>query len=164
MMQRLTRRVLQHKRLVAVTWILLTVVGIAAAGPATKALDQRFSVPGREGWEASQQILKLYGNGGETLPLVPVVTLPKGQTVSSPGVRQQLANIEVTAPAGPCRARALRASARRATRRSPPATGAPPSSTSSLRAATTPSVATSTSSARCAAPCAGRRWPARRCA
>ena len=53
MMQRLTRRVLHHKRLVAASWILLTLIGIVAAGPASKALDQRFSVFGREGWEAS---------------------------------------------------------------------------------------------------------------
>ena len=50
MMQRLTRRVLQHKRLVALSWLLLTIIGIGAAGPASSALDQRFSVPGREGW------------------------------------------------------------------------------------------------------------------
>ena len=79
MMERLTRRVLQHKRLVAVSWILLTLVGIVAAGPASKALDQRFSVPGREGWEASQEIEQAFGNGGETLPLVPVVALGAGQ-------------------------------------------------------------------------------------
>jgi putative drug exporter of the RND superfamily len=97
MMQRLTRRVLQHKRLVAVSWILLTIIGIGAAGPASSALDQRFSVPGREGWEASQQIERVYGNGGETLPLMPVVTVPKGTTVTSPGVRAELTKIEQTA-------------------------------------------------------------------
>jgi RND superfamily putative drug exporter len=97
MMQRLTRRVLHHKRAVAISWLLLTIVGIGAAGPATKALDQRFSVPGREGWEASQQIQREFGNGGETLPLVPVVQLPSGKTVSSPGVRDQLLRVEQTA-------------------------------------------------------------------
>jgi putative drug exporter of the RND superfamily len=97
MMQRLTRRVLQHKRLVAVSWILLTIIGIGAAGPASSALDQRFSVPGREGWEASQQIERVYGNGGETLPLLPVVTVPKGKTVASPGVRAELTKLEQTA-------------------------------------------------------------------
>jgi putative drug exporter of the RND superfamily len=97
MMQRLTRRVLQHKRLVALGWLLLTIVGIGAAGPASSALDQRFSVPGREGWEASQEILRVYGNGGETLPLVPIVTLPKGTTVDSPGVKDQLTKLEDTA-------------------------------------------------------------------
>jgi RND superfamily putative drug exporter len=97
MMQRLTRSVLQHKRAVAVGWVLLTLVGIVAAGPASKALDQRFSVPGREGWDASQEILKLYGNGGETLPFVPVVEVPRGQTVTSPAVREQLRELEATA-------------------------------------------------------------------
>ena len=96
-MQRLTRRVLAHKRAVAVTWLILTLVGIVAAGPASSALDQRFSVPGREGWEASLQIEQVYGNGGETLPLVPVVSLPQGTTVDSPGVRDQLRKVEQTA-------------------------------------------------------------------
>jgi putative drug exporter of the RND superfamily len=94
MMQRLTRRVLQHKRAVAISWLLLTIVGIGAAGPASSALDQRFSVPGREGWEASEQIQREFGNGGDTLPLVPVVHLPAGKTVSSPGVRDELRQVE----------------------------------------------------------------------
>src|SRR3954447_12725480 len=94
MMQRLTRSVLRHKRLVAISWLLLTLVGVVAAGPASQALDQRFSVPGREGWTASQEILKLYGNGGETLPLVPVVKVPEGKSVSSPAVRSELAKVE----------------------------------------------------------------------
>src|SRR5919197_1613716 len=91
MMQRLTRRVLAHKRFVALGWLLLTLIGIGAAGPASSALDQRFSVPGREGWDASQDIQRIYGNGGETLPLVPVVTLPKGTTVDSAGGKAQRA-------------------------------------------------------------------------
>jgi RND superfamily putative drug exporter len=95
--QQLTRRVLRHKRLVVVGWIVLTLFGIAAAGPASEALDQRFSVPGREGWEASEEILQKFGSGGETLPLVPVVTLPQGTTVNSPGVRDDLLQVEETA-------------------------------------------------------------------
>lgn len=97
MMERLTRSVLAHKRRVAAAWILLTLIGVGAAGPASEALDQRFSVPGREGWDASQEIQQLYGNGGETLPLIPVVTLPDGKTVDSPGVKEQLTKIEDTA-------------------------------------------------------------------
>jgi RND superfamily putative drug exporter len=97
MMQRLTRRVLQHKRAVAVSWLLLTLVGIGAAGPASSALDQRFSVPGREGWEASEQIQREFGNGGDTLPLLPVVELPPGKTVTSPGVRDELRQVEAAA-------------------------------------------------------------------
>src|SRR5215212_1777409 len=97
MLTRLTRTVLQHKRLVALGWIVLTFVGIVAAGPASEALDQRFSVPDREGWETSQEILRVYGNGGESPPLVPVVRLPVGTTASDPGVRAELLRVERTA-------------------------------------------------------------------
>jgi len=93
-LQQLTRRVLRHRRLVVAVWILLTLFGVGAAGPATEALDQRFSVPGREGWETSARIGQLYGNGGETVPVVPVVRLPQGRTVASPGARAQLARVE----------------------------------------------------------------------
>jgi RND superfamily putative drug exporter len=91
----LTRWVLAHKRTVVITWILLTIAGIAAAGPASKALDQKFSVPGKEGWETNVAIAKQYGGtGGDTVPLLPVVTLPAGKTVTSPGVDKQLAGID----------------------------------------------------------------------
>jgi putative drug exporter of the RND superfamily len=93
-MKNLTRAVLRHKRLVAIGWILLTLVGMVAAGPASEALDQRFSVPDREGWETSQEILQKYGNGGETLPLIPVVALPEGTTAREPQVRSQLRDLE----------------------------------------------------------------------
>ncbi|MDQ5807889.1 MAG: MMPL family transporter, partial [Actinomycetota bacterium] len=94
-METLTRRVLRHKRAVAIAWILLTLVGMAAAGPASEALDQRFSVPGKEGWEASQEILQLYGNGGETLPFVPVVELPAGTNATQ--VAHELLRVEEAA-------------------------------------------------------------------
>jgi RND superfamily putative drug exporter len=91
----LTRWVLSHKRTVVVSWLVLTVAGIAAAGPASDALKQRFSVPGKEGWETNLAITKQYaGTGGESAPLVPVVSLPAGKTVDSPGVRVQLARVD----------------------------------------------------------------------
>ena len=77
-MENLTRRVLRHRRLVAVGWVLLTLAGMAASGPASEALDQRFSVPGREGWDASVEIQQKFGTGGEALPFVPVATLSDG--------------------------------------------------------------------------------------
>jgi RND superfamily putative drug exporter len=87
----LTRWVLAHKRIVIGFWLVLTIVGIASAGPATKALKQKFTVPGRVGYETNVQIAKRYaGTGGEHPPLVPVVTLPAGKTVDSPGVRGEL--------------------------------------------------------------------------
>jgi RND superfamily putative drug exporter len=91
----LTRWVLAHKRLIVAGWILLTVAGIAAAGPATDRLTQKFSVPGKEGWETNVAIADRYGGtGGDSAPLLPVVTLPKGETVTSPGVKGELGKLD----------------------------------------------------------------------
>src|SRR4051794_26607188 len=91
----LTRWVLAHKRIVVVTWIVLLFAGIAASGPASDALDQKFSVPNKEGWETNQAIAKHYrGTGGDTAPLLPVVTLPRGQSVSSHRVKAGLAQVD----------------------------------------------------------------------
>jgi putative drug exporter of the RND superfamily len=80
-MTAITRWVLAHKRLVIASWIILTLVGGAVSGPASKALKQKFSVPGKEGWETNQEIAKLYkGTGDNAAPLVPVVKLPAGTT------------------------------------------------------------------------------------
>ena len=76
-MSSLTRWVLSRKRTVVATWVVLTIAGIVAAGPATNALDPEFSVPNREGWETNVAIAERYrGTGGDTAPLLPVVTLP----------------------------------------------------------------------------------------
>jgi RND superfamily putative drug exporter len=90
-MPALARWTLRHKRLVTCFWVAVTIAAFAAIGPAGKSLSQQFSVPGREGFEANQQIAKIYGSGGDVAPLVPVVQLPKGTTVDSPGVRSELA-------------------------------------------------------------------------
>ena len=94
-MSSLTRWVLAHKRTVVIGWLVLTVAGIMAAGPASRALDQKFSVPDKEGWETNVAIADKYnGTGGDTAPLVPVTTLPQGQTVNSPGVKGDLEQID----------------------------------------------------------------------
>ncbi len=94
-MASLTRWVLAHKRIVAVFWIVLTLVGMASAGSATKALKQKFSVPGKEGWVTNQQIQREFnGTGGNGAPLLPVVTLPAGASLDSPAVRAELRGVE----------------------------------------------------------------------
>src|SRR3954467_8521696 len=66
-----------------------------AAGPASKALDQKFSVPNKEGWETNEAIAAKYnGTGGDTSPLLPVVTLPAGQSIDSPQVKQGLTKLD----------------------------------------------------------------------
>ena len=89
-MTSLTRWVLSHQRVVIAFWAVLTLVGIALSGKANDAFDQKFSVPDREGWNTSHQIAAKFDAGGENLPLMPVVQLPKGVTVDSPGIKQQL--------------------------------------------------------------------------
>jgi RND superfamily putative drug exporter len=92
-MTAITRWVLAHKRLVIAGWIILTLVGGAVSGPASKALKQKFSVPGKEGWQTNQQIAKLYkGTGDNTAPLIPVVKLPAGTTAQD--AKGDLAGLE----------------------------------------------------------------------
>jgi putative drug exporter of the RND superfamily len=96
-MSSLTRWVLAHKRIVVVTWLVLTIAGVAAAGPATDALEPEFSVPDKEGWETNVAIAERYrGTGGDSAPLVPVVTLPADRSVESPAVKADLARVDAS--------------------------------------------------------------------
>src|SRR5947209_16300532 len=92
-MTTLTRWILAHKRIVVAFWLILAVVGFASAQSATNALSQRFSLPGKESYEANLSILRTYGTDPTNPPFVPVVTLPVGTTVGSPGVKAQLAGV-----------------------------------------------------------------------
>ena len=89
-----TRWVLAHRRWVAAFWIVVTIVGMATVGQSTKSFSSEFSVPGRQGYETNSQIQRLFGQGGRTSPLIGVVTLPAGTTVSSPSVHAGLQNIQ----------------------------------------------------------------------
>ena len=91
-MNRLADLILSHKRLVIAFWAVVTIAAFAAVGPAGDALSQQFNIPGREGYETNKDIAEIYGSGGDVAPLVPVVTLPKGTTVDSPGVTAELAS------------------------------------------------------------------------
>src|ERR1700716_2240580 len=94
-MASLTRWVLAHKRIVILFWVVITLIGMASAGSATKALKQKFSVPGKEGWVTNEQIAhQFHGTGGNNAPLLPVVTLPAGKSLSSPGVASELRAVE----------------------------------------------------------------------
>jgi RND superfamily putative drug exporter len=91
----LTRWVLAHKRTVVITWVVLTIAGMMASGPAIDRLDQEFAVPNEEGWETNEAIAERYGTGGaDGFALLPVVKLPDGKTVDSPGVKEDLAAVD----------------------------------------------------------------------
>jgi putative drug exporter of the RND superfamily len=89
----LTRWVLAHKRVVVVLWVALAVAGAIAAGPASRALDPEFSVPDKEGWETNVAIAQRYGGtGGRSTPLLPVVTVPRGESATA--ARADLARLD----------------------------------------------------------------------
>jgi putative drug exporter of the RND superfamily len=92
-MTRITRWVLAHRRLVAAFWVVVTVVGIATVGQATRSFSSEFSVPGRQGFETNSQIQRLFHQGGRTSPLIAVVKLPAGQPVTAPSVRSGLERV-----------------------------------------------------------------------
>ncbi|MGI5196247.1 MMPL family transporter [Streptomyces sp. CA-288835] len=70
--------------------ILLLLAGGGAIGLLIPNMDERNAYPGLPGYEANQQIMKTYGNGGYERPFVPVVTLPEGQRADSPEAKEAL--------------------------------------------------------------------------
>jgi putative drug exporter of the RND superfamily len=90
-MSKLSRFVLRHRRAVGLFWLAVFIAGFVGAGQVTGRLSVDFSLPGQKAYQANQAILRTYGNGGNSLPLVPVVGLPQGTTVDSPGSKQALA-------------------------------------------------------------------------
>jgi putative drug exporter of the RND superfamily len=79
-MDRFTRTVVRHRRWVYAFWILLFVVGIAAAGKVSDRLSYDFSLPGQQGYETSKKLAAAYGVDSDG-PSVPVLTVPEGSTV-----------------------------------------------------------------------------------
>ena len=124
-MAAITRWVLAHKRLVALFWVVLTVVGIATANSATKAMDQKFSVPGKEGWETNVAITEhFHGTGGDTAPIVPGGHAPAGQDRRLARRRSQLTQVDSELEQALPGARIAVLRVDRATAPSSPATGA----------------------------------------
>jgi putative drug exporter of the RND superfamily len=87
---RLSHFLLGHKRLVLAGWLTVLAVGIAVAPTVNNQLSTDFSVPGQQGYQANLAIAELYETGGHANPTVPVITLPPGSTVDSPGVTDAL--------------------------------------------------------------------------
>ncbi|MER7816492.1 MMPL family transporter [Streptomyces sp. NPDC096153] len=89
-MKKLCDFVLGRKRFVRMLVILLLLAGGGAIGLLIPNVDERNAYPGLPAYEANQKIMQTYGNGGYERPFVPVVTLPEGQRVDSPGAREAL--------------------------------------------------------------------------
>src|SRR5205085_12052481 len=79
----LTGWVLAHKRLVAVGWLVLTLIGFYGATQVTDALNQNFTMPDSASTVTNERIVSRFGSGGATPPLVAVVTLPPSTTANA---------------------------------------------------------------------------------
>jgi RND superfamily putative drug exporter len=86
----ITRWALRHKRVVVCFWLILTVLGIAFSKQATDALSQQYAIPGHQSYETNSTITRDYGGGGDSAPLVAVVTLPMGADLASPSIATPL--------------------------------------------------------------------------
>jgi RND superfamily putative drug exporter len=91
-MQALTRFVLRHKALVALTWLLIAVAGVMTISGTTHRMTNDFSMPG-QAYKVDNQIAAEYGNGGSQAPYVPVLTAPAGEKVTDPAVAAQAARV-----------------------------------------------------------------------
>ena len=91
-MQALTRFVLRHKALVALTWLLIAVAGAATIGGTIGRMTNNFAMPGQS-FKANNQIVAQYGNGGSQAPFVPVLTVPAGERVTEPAVAAQTGRV-----------------------------------------------------------------------
>jgi RND superfamily putative drug exporter len=84
-MARLTRFVLRHRKLIVLAWLVLFVAGGAVSQKTTKRLSIDFSLPGQPGYVAEKKILDIYGNGGETQPIIATVTSRTGDATAAAG-------------------------------------------------------------------------------
>jgi RND superfamily putative drug exporter len=103
-MRTLVDRVLRHKLLVVLAWVVLAVVGAATASHTVSRLTDTYAMPGQPSFTANDKILATYGTGGGQEPIVPVVTVPQGKSVRDADVQPQLASIfDAAATAGAAR-------------------------------------------------------------
>ena len=89
----ISRFVLRHKALVSLFWLAVVIASVVLMPAVIDRLSENFDMPGTESTDANIRILETYGNGAHASPLVPVVTLPAGMTVESPGVREELNDV-----------------------------------------------------------------------
>ena len=81
-MSAVTRVCLRHRRLVALAWFVLTVVGVLMAGSTAGRLTHSFATPGTAGYDTNLHILQTFGIDGNEQPTIAVLKLPAGQSMS----------------------------------------------------------------------------------
>ncbi|MEU6998169.1 MMPL family transporter [Nonomuraea sp. NPDC046570] len=82
-MKKLSVFVLGRKGLVALLASLAFLAGVGATPIAIQRLSEEYAHPGMPAFDANQEIVRIYGNGGYQRPFVPVVVLPEGTDVEA---------------------------------------------------------------------------------
>ena len=85
-----SRFVLRHKLAVVAFWAAVLAVGVPASAHLSSRLSAQFALPSASSYQANQQILRTYGNGGDGYPEVVAVTLPPGETAGGSAGRAAL--------------------------------------------------------------------------
>ncbi|MEO3768922.1 MMPL family transporter [Micromonospora sp. B9E7] len=89
-MERMTRWVLAHRLPVVLVWVALALAGGALAAGTIDRLSYETRLPDRPGQEANDALAQRFDQtGGRNAPLLLVVTLPEGASVTSADVREQ---------------------------------------------------------------------------
>jgi RND superfamily putative drug exporter len=78
-MKSITQFSLRHRRLVALIWIALTVVGVLTVSSATGALTHNQAAPGTPGYDANEHLKERFGLDGHEQPTIAVLHLPAGK-------------------------------------------------------------------------------------
>jgi putative drug exporter of the RND superfamily len=91
-MQALTRFVLRHKALVAISWLVIAVAGAVTISGTTHRMTNDFAMPG-QAFKVNSQIVAEYGNGGSQAPYVPVLTAPPGERMTEPAIARQAGRV-----------------------------------------------------------------------
>jgi RND superfamily putative drug exporter len=78
-MRSITSFSLRHRRLVALAWVALTIVGVLTVSSATGALTHNQAAPGTAGYDANEHLKARFGLDGHEQPTIAVLRLPPGQ-------------------------------------------------------------------------------------
>ncbi|MBB5808104.1 RND superfamily putative drug exporter [Saccharothrix ecbatanensis] len=89
-MEKLSIFTLAHRRLVVVITVALALAGGGALALLLPNVSEQYEAPGLPAYDANSQIIETYGTGGRERPYVPVITLPEGVSVDTPGVAETL--------------------------------------------------------------------------
>ena len=86
-----SRFVLRHKLVVVGFWAVVLAAGVLASARLSARLSGQFALPSAASYQANQQILRTYGNGGDGYPEAAAVTLPPGEAAGNNAGRAALA-------------------------------------------------------------------------